>query len=78
MSDNPKDTAFDRMLDNAASAAPSLALELEAKGQRWTPEIVAAVIACVLARTRSELKKIEEWTSLLLPYVEEHLSEPKE
>jgi hypothetical protein len=62
--------AFEQMLNNAASAAPAIALEMEAKGQRWTPEVIAAVIACVLAKTRSDLKKIENWTSLLLPYVE--------
>ena len=78
MSENPSGNAFDRMLDNAASAAPAVALELETKGLRWTPEVVAAVTACVLAKTRSDLKKIEEWTSLLLPYVEKHLSEPQE
>jgi hypothetical protein len=78
MSERQNSSAFDRMLDAAASAAPSVALELEAKGLRWTPEVVATVIACVLARTRSDLKKLEEWTSLLLPYVEKHLSEPPE
>jgi hypothetical protein len=49
---------------------------MEAKGVRWTPEAVATVIACVLAKTRTDLKRIEEWTSLLLPHVEKHLSEP--
>jgi hypothetical protein len=78
MSERQNSSAFDRMLDAAASAAPSVALELEAKGLRWTPEVVATVIACVLARTRSDLKRLEEWTSLLLPYVEKHLSEPPE
>jgi hypothetical protein len=78
MSDNPSSNAFARMLDKAASAAPSVVLEMEAKGLRSTPEVVATVIACVLAKTRSDLKKIEEWTSLLLPYVEKHLSEPQE
>ena len=70
--------AFDRMLDGAASPAPAVVLELEAKGMRWTPEVVATVIACVLSKTRSDVKKIEEWTSLLLPFVEKHLSEPPE
>jgi hypothetical protein len=78
MSEKQNSSTFDRMLDAAASAAPSVALELEAKGLRWTPEVVATVIACVLAKTRSDLKKLEEWTSLLLPYVERHLSEPPE
>jgi hypothetical protein len=78
MSEKQNISAFDRMLDAAASAAPSVALELEAKGLRWTPEVVATVIACVLGKTRSDLKKLEEWTSLLLPYVERHLSEPPE
>jgi hypothetical protein len=78
MSKGQSDNVFDKMLDGAASAAPSVALELEANGQPWTPEIVAAMIACVLAKTRSDVKKIEEWTSLLLPYVERHLSEPAE
>ena len=78
MSEMQSSSPFDRMLDAAASAAPTIALELEATGQRWTPEIIATVIACVLAKTRSDLKKIEEWTSLLLPYVERHLSEPPE
>lgn len=78
MSEKQGSNPFERMLDGAASAAPIVALELEAAGQRWTPEIVAAVIACVLSKTRSDVKKIEEWTSLLLPYVERHLSEPPE
>jgi len=78
MSEEQNSNAFDRMLDAAASAAPSVALELEAKGQGCRPEVVAAVIACVLAKTCSDLKRIEEWTSLLLPYVERHLSEPPE
>jgi len=78
MSDVYGSNAFVRMLDNAASAAPSVVLELEAKGVCWTPKVVATVIACVLAKTRSDLKKIEEWTTLLLPYVEKHLSEPQE
>jgi hypothetical protein len=78
MSEKKRSGPFERMLDGAASAAPSVALELEAKGLRWTPEMVAAVIATVLAKTRSDVKKIEEWTSLLLPYVERHLSEPPE
>jgi hypothetical protein len=78
MSEKQNSSAFDRMLDAAASAAPSVALELEAKGLRWTPGVIATVIACVLAKTRSDLKKLEEWTSLLLPYVERHLSEPPE
>ncbi|MFY9732477.1 MAG: hypothetical protein WAK24_17840 [Candidatus Acidiferrales bacterium] len=71
-------SAFEQMLNNAASAASTIALEMEAKGQSWTPEVIAAVIACVLAKTRSDLRKIEAWTSLLLPYVERHLSEPPE
>jgi len=78
MKQSDDSSPFEQMLDGAASAAPSVALELEAKGERWTPEIVAAVIASVLAKTRSDIKKIEEWTSLLLPYVEKHLSEPTE
>jgi len=41
MSDNPGSTAFTRMPDNAASAAPSVVLEMEAKGLRWTPEVIA-------------------------------------
>jgi hypothetical protein len=68
---------FEQMLNNAASAAPAIALEMEAKGRRWTPEVIAAVIACVLAKTRSDVT-IEVWTSLLLPYVERQLSEPPE
>jgi hypothetical protein len=60
MSETQNSNAFDRMLDAAASAAPSVALELEAKGLRWTPEVVATVIACVPAKTRSDLKKLEE------------------
>lgn len=78
MNDDSKSNAFVRMLDNAASSAPAVVLELEAKGVRWTPEVVATVIACVLAKTRSDLKKTEDWVSLLLPYVERHLSEPQE
>jgi hypothetical protein len=78
MSQGDRSSPFNQMLDGAASAAPSVALELEADGVRWTPEAVAAEIASVLAKTRSDMKKIEEWTSLLLPYVEKHLSEPPE
>jgi hypothetical protein len=78
VSEMQRSGAFEQMLNNAASAAPAIALEMEAKGQRWTPEVIAAVVACVLAKTRSDLKKIENWTSLLLPYVQKHLSEPRE
>ena len=78
MSEMQHSGAFEQMLNNAASAAPAIALGMEAKGQRWPPEAIAAVIACVLAKTRSDLKKIENWTSLLLPYVEKHLGEPPE
>jgi hypothetical protein len=67
--------AFEQTLNNAA---PAIALEMEAKGQRWTPEVIAAVIACVLAKTRSDLQKIENRTSLLLPYLQKHPSEPRE
>jgi hypothetical protein len=78
MSEMQDSSGFQQMLNNAASAAPTIALEMEARGQRWTPEVIAAVIACVLAKTRSDLRKIEAWTSLLLPYVQRHLSEPPE
>jgi hypothetical protein len=78
MSEKDSSSLFDQVLDGAASAAPSVALELEANGVRSTPEAVAAVIASLLAKTRTDMKKIEEWTSLLLPYVEKHLSEPPE
>ncbi len=77
MTENQEPNLFDRLLDVAASSAPTVALEIEAEGLRATPVLIAAVIACVLAKTWDDEKKRNEWALLLLPHVEKHLAPPK-